>query len=207
MPLPPSIQKIWDAIKSQSIAWVSTTVLALLAVFSQTIADHIRTGLNNADAREKCYEKMSQDFSRLVFNAENAMENYQQALDSFGNGNFSAANLKATVDAYNTSITTVRDNQYAYKYQLNTYAKWELKIFRGNLSKEYDSLFWYVVQLDKAVHKMNPIGTKVEAYLNKKAVVYPLDGHDSTLLKTYLPGVDYYLKQTKAHADLFFDSL
>lgn len=198
---------IWTNVITSSATWVTTAFLSLLTVLSQTLTDHIKTGLNNADARITCYESMSKDFSTLIFNAENFIENYQQAYDSLKAGSISTKNLKETGDAYNTSITTVRSNEYAYRYQINTYAKWTLKIFTDSQSKEYEVLMQDVKRLDAAIHEINPVGKKIQSALDQNQGLYLLEPTDTPLLGHCLPLVKTYLQQTQKEASDFFNSL
>jgi hypothetical protein len=207
MPLPAGLQKIWDFIRSQSTVWLTTTLLAIMTVFTQTIADRIKTGLNNADQRRKSFESISKDFSALLFNAENAIESYQLALDPAARGRIDPNNLKTTIDPYNTSITAIRSNQYSYKYELNAYGRYKWLIFRTDVSEQYDSLMVYVVRLDSAMHRINPVALKIAPLVGKKDSVYQLDHADSAVLKVVLPAANAALRETKAKADQFFNSL
>jgi len=106
-----------------------------MTVFTQTIADRIKTGLNNADQRRK----------RLIF--------------------------------------------------------------RTDVSEQYDSLMVYVVRLDSAMHRINPVALKIAPLVGKKDTVYRLDRADSAVLNVVIPAADAVLRETKAKADQFFNAL
>lgn len=207
MPLFPILQKIWTWIKSQTVIWITTTLVAILTAFSQTITDRIKTGLNNADQRRQAYKSMSKDFSSLIFNAENAIENYNMAFDSLTGHQIDPNNLDTTIIPYNASITTIRDSQYVYKYELNAYAKWKWLIFRTDAAEKYDTLMMYVIKFDSAMHRMNPIAMKIKPLVGTRDSMYTLDKHDKDILKSYLPEANVLLRQTKIRADRLFNSL
>jgi len=106
-PTPSWIKSIGDSLKAQAATWFAGFVISILAVFSSTITEYIKTALNNADLRTKYYEEFATNLSEFVFDAEVIVEFIDK-------GWTDAKAMTPLVKKYNKSIDNVRKKEYVY---------------------------------------------------------------------------------------------
>lgn len=194
------LPKIWDFIKNQSIIWTSTTLLAIFTVFSQTIVDNIKTGLNKSDKRVTSLEKIAVDLSLFDFNAESLINNYYAALDSSQGNKVNIKNLVDLVNQYNNSIVTIRSNELIYRYDIIAYSKRKLLLFKTDVLEKYDSLFNSTLKLDSSIHNINKISINI-APLQGTDSNYIFKKTDLAYLGSVLPDCLKNLEKTKENTN------
>ena len=190
----------------QSIIWVTTTLLAILTLFSQTLVDRIKTGLNVADLRGGYYKKMAGDFSNLSFDAQSIIDNYTEALEPGQGRRIGPKFLNTLVLGYNSAIDTVRKNEYIYRYWINAYYRTRWILFRTNAMERYDTLLNSIYRLDKAIHSMNRVGVGIAPFVNKDST-YILSIADSTFLSDNMQRIDSTYSDAKKKLATLIDGL
>jgi hypothetical protein len=200
------IQQIFAWIGRQSIIWVTTTLLAILTLFSQTIVDRVKTGLNIADLRAKYYEKMAGDFSTLGFDAQSIIDDYSEAVEPGQGKQIGPKFLDMLVTGYNNALDTVRKNEYIYRLWINTYYRTRWLFFRTNALERYDTLLSSIYRLDDAIHSMNRVAVKIRPFV-KNDSTYILSQEDSIFLRDHMHAIDSTWLDNKAKMTALIDGL
>lgn len=131
-----------DAIKEKLGVLVMAMVVSIGMVFSDKITESIKTALNRSEQRPAQQEKLAKDFSAYIFAAENEIEYFHSGLTT-------KAALNEVATAYNSAITTLRENEYVYFAIIHRY--WGKKQVAL-----YENFIASVRELDQQVHKFNP---------------------------------------------------
>ncbi len=138
---PPWWRKILGILREHLTTFVTTTVVALLAVFSGQITETVKFALNRADARSDKYNSIAVELSNFVFTVELQQEflaNDWTTLDT----------LKWLNGDYNTAITSLRKNEYVYLQWLSHY--WD----QSRVS-EFQDIMKTVKSIDTTIHSLN----------------------------------------------------
>jgi hypothetical protein len=184
---PSSDKRFWPGLaqsfKQQAAIYIVTAVFAILTVFSNTIADRIKTALNYADAREDRYATLARQISGYIFDCE-LIEEY------LVNGWTTRDALVPIISDYNKDITDLRRNEYVNRAML---AKYWNKARRN----QFDSLMAQILKVDSTVHKLNDEYEKVNI-LKTEAKVGPTRASANSaelhnLLATFKPEAENFL--------------
>jgi len=96
-------------------AWLVTTAVALLTIFSDRLLARIRFQLNRADLRVKQYEELAQDLSTYTFWVEVYQERYAKKWTD------DPEDLAAVAGNMNEAMVALRTKQYVYWSWVKTY--------------------------------------------------------------------------------------
>jgi len=140
-------QGIVTSIKTQTSTWLVAFLIGILGLFSGRITESLKFSLNRADLRTKQYEQLATDVSSYIFSAELTTEYIEH------NWTTKAA-LSDLIKEYNTSITTLRKNEFVYSAWIKKY--WD----KEELAK-FDGFMVSVHKFDQAVHSLNDEFEKV----------------------------------------------
>lgn len=128
-------------IREHLATFVTTTLVAVLAVCSGQITETVKFALNRADARSDKYNSIAVELSNFVFTVELQQEflaNDWTSLDT----------LKWLNGDYNTAITSLRKNEYVYLQWLGHY--WD----RSRVS-EFQDIMKTAKDIDHMIHRLN----------------------------------------------------
>ncbi len=146
---------LWETIKEKLTVVLVTAVVATVTVFSDRITGSIKAAINVADQRPAQHEKMAQDISAYVFAAENYISYAKKNLTTKD-----ALTLVAT--PYNTSIDSLRNNEYVYLAALHRYWSKEEVLLA-------EKLYADVRSMDEAAHNFNSEYISIIAGTTSKA--------------------------------------
>ncbi|MDD1625954.1 MAG: hypothetical protein LUQ26_00545 [Methylococcaceae bacterium] len=146
----------WESVKEKIGIVLITTVVSIATICSDRITGAIKTEINKSDQRPVQHEKIAKDISSLLFDAENVVE--------FVNKNLTTKkNLKFIVTPYNTSIETMRKNEYVYRAVVERY--WD----EGDTLKLYETFAADVRLVDNSIHAFNEEFSQVDSGLKSRA--------------------------------------
>ena len=195
-------ESFWQKIKNQTFLWVAGIITAIFSVFSQYIADSIKTGLDKATVRTQYFNSITNDLSSYNYSAESVYDAYHEYNQNNGIGiNF----IKSLADEYNKNVTTVMSKEFLYEVQVQK--NWGKKFLFINTDKEGKLIELYssIKKLDSDVHSLNPIAIKIED--SSKSKIYHPDSTDSSLLKNKLPGFKTDLDTVNIRTKSFLNGL
>ena len=150
----PCWRKALDILREHLTTFVTTTVVAVLAVFSGQITESVKFALNRADARSDKYKSIAVELSNFVFTVEleqEFLEHDWTTLDT----------LKWLNGDYNTAITSLRKNEYVYLQWLGHY--WD----RSRVA-EFQDIMKTAKGIDATIHRLNDQYELVEQRKSQK---------------------------------------
>ncbi len=144
--LPSSGQKgFWselgNSFTQQIGLYVIAAVIGILSVFSDNLAERIKSALNRANAREDRYAALSNELSGYIFDCELIEEHLAK-------GWTAKDELTPIVNDYNKDITDLRRNEYANRALLARYWNKERR-------DEFVALMKEILTIDSTVHGLN----------------------------------------------------
>lgn len=130
-------------------AWLATTTVAFLTVFSDKIFERIRFRLNRADLRVKYFEELAIDLSTYLFYVEILQERHQKGWAD------DLEDMTAIIGEVNDAVTTLRKKEYLYRSWVYRYwGRARMSLFAEVMSA--------VKSVDDATHPFNDPGGEAE---------------------------------------------
>jgi hypothetical protein len=129
--------------------WLTTSIIALITIFSDKIIERIRLAINKADLRIKYYEELAIDLSSYIFWSEVYLERFENEWTE------DIDDLEKIAGELNTAMTTLRKKEFVYKSWVNKYWKRKQK-------GKFADIFISIKNLDLASHAFNAAGDELE---------------------------------------------
>ena len=134
--------------------FIVSALVALLTVFSNTLTERIKFGLDRADMRQSKFAQLSEDLSIYLFDCELEQEYLTEGA--------SQVSLYDSVGKeLNNSITTLRKAEYSNRAIIAHY-------WAAERAQEFDTIMSDVKSLDLVLHELNISGDKFTPDLEKR---------------------------------------
>ncbi|UOQ55254.1 hypothetical protein [Hymenobacter cellulosivorans] len=179
----------FQELRSKAGLLLTTLIIGVLTVFSDYIVDNIKTGINRANTRTTHFDVISKELSAFIFNAELAEEIGANRISN-------KAYITSIITDYNTSVTSLRKNEY-YHYALihkywneEAYQQYRLAMQQA---KTYDSL----------LHQLNPVYAQLTQQAEGKLTYTPAMEED---LKQQGPKLRSALRQLQQKSETFLNN-
>lgn len=182
---------VWSKLKNQSFLWFATIMTGILTTFSQYIADSIKSGIDKSQQRTLYFNTIALDLSKYNFDAETVYNTYFEAELNRGIG---VDYIKSVANDYNIDIGNLRSKEYLFRAQIDRGWGKKFIFFHTTKTSEFDELYFYIYQLDSAIHLLNPIALNI-VNVNLDTKKYQLTHEDSLITKKTLPIIKIKLGQ------------
>lgn len=196
------LNKIWTFVKNQSVIWVTTTLLAILTMFSETLVDKIKSGLNKADKRFASLEAMAKEFSGLQYNAKSLITAYGESINSGRGRLINPKFMYSVVNDFNSSIISLMSDEMNYRYEVSIYSRKKWLFFNTDILNKMDTLYLNIKNLDSCVHLFNPVSIHFTQLISSDTN-YILSLEDSTTIRKCLdPCRSQLIKSSQSMEDV-----
>jgi len=118
-----------------------TAIVTLLTVFSNTLTERVKFGLDRADLRQAKFAKLSDDLSIYLFDCELEQEYLEEGVSRIDLYNSAGQEL-------NNSITELRKTEYSNRAIIATY-------WNADEAQEFEGMMDDIKALDLVLHELN----------------------------------------------------
>jgi hypothetical protein len=178
--------ELGSSLRQRTGTWIVATIFAILTIFSDNLAERIKSALNRADAREEKYAALSRQLSGYIYDCE--------LIDEYlANGWTTRDAFVPIILDYNRDITDLRRNEYADRAILAKY-------WNKDRRNDFMAIMGEAQAIDSTIHSLNNELEQVNVLKTKDKV-------DPVLAKSTALEIHNQLANFKPQVETLLDKL